>query len=348
MQEVEGEMGSDDMMLPTDLVCSNLPCVPSLFSADETASDGGFPPSSPVEPVSERVEKDKGTHGCAFDAWKDHGESHLHLRFSLSHFKIWFSLSALARDLFSGPLLRLEMMDSSSGDDIGDAEGRFLGLSDIIEIRRMRLSDSSNSSTHIRRTVSDLSLSAMLPAHLDSPVVDVVVFSGVVIPHGLVGVGGLDLDGAVPQMATYMFDSQGRVVGGPGALVLGGQFCPDLGACETPETAVEVPGPSIPDLGDCSSLVAEELQGRGSLLVDVRDDGSSAWFCRPVLQLAIGARRLGVDSGGVSVAEAAPRRGLEAVNVQAVGMGSGPASRRSPTRPPLAGANPSMGKTAPS
>ncbi|GAB2296331.1 hypothetical protein Dimus_030454, partial [Dionaea muscipula] len=98
MQEVEGGMGSDDMMLPTDLVRSNLPCVPFLFSADETASDGGFvreevrvspkvgralrpgpidglwqPPSSPVEPVLERVEKDKGTHGYASDARKDQG-----------------------------------------------------------------------------------------------------------------------------------------------------------------------------------------------------------------------------------------------------------------------------------
>ncbi|GAB2275968.1 hypothetical protein Dimus_010713 [Dionaea muscipula] len=298
MQEVEGGMGSDDMMLPTDLVSYNLPCVPSLFSADETASDGGFvreelrvspkaggalrprptdglwqPPWSLVEPVSERVEKDKGTHGCASDARKDQGESHLHLRFSLSHFQIWFSLSALARDLFFGRLLRLEMMDSSSGDDIGDADGRFPRLSDSIEIRRMRLSDSSNSNAHVRRTVSDLILSVMLPTHLDSPVVDVVGFSGAVIPHGLVGVGGLDLDGAVPQMVTDMFDSQGRVVGCPGALVLGGQFCPDLGGCETPETVVEVPGSSIPDLGDCSSLVAEELHDRGSLLVDVHDDG---------------------------------------------------------------------------
>ncbi|GAB2268062.1 hypothetical protein Dimus_003037 [Dionaea muscipula] len=80
--------GSDAMVLPTGPFCSILPCVPSVFSAVDTAIDSGFvreevrvsptargalrpqptdglwqPPSSPVEPVSERVEKEKGIHG---------------------------------------------------------------------------------------------------------------------------------------------------------------------------------------------------------------------------------------------------------------------------------------------
>ncbi|GAB2299488.1 hypothetical protein Dimus_033555 [Dionaea muscipula] len=93
LQKVEGGIGGDALLLPTASICSILPCMPSeqvcsLLPAVDTTFDGGFvrgevrvsstarralrtqptdglcqPPSSPVEPVSERVEKEKGILG---------------------------------------------------------------------------------------------------------------------------------------------------------------------------------------------------------------------------------------------------------------------------------------------
>ncbi|GAB2302469.1 hypothetical protein Dimus_036479, partial [Dionaea muscipula] len=85
--------GGDDgaaIVLPTEPVSSSLPCLPSFSVSDVATIDDGFmreevrvpptargalrpqptdglwqPPSSPVELVSERVEKDMGTHGGA-------------------------------------------------------------------------------------------------------------------------------------------------------------------------------------------------------------------------------------------------------------------------------------------
>ncbi|GAB2296365.1 hypothetical protein Dimus_030486, partial [Dionaea muscipula] len=105
--EVKGGVGGDAMELPTETICSILPtepvcpilpCVHSLLaSAVDTDADGFVreevrvsstargalrpqptdglwqPPSSPVEPVSEGVEKDKGIHGGAFVAQEVHG-----------------------------------------------------------------------------------------------------------------------------------------------------------------------------------------------------------------------------------------------------------------------------------
>ncbi|GAB2294999.1 hypothetical protein Dimus_029187 [Dionaea muscipula] len=106
--KVEGGVGGDAMelptkticfILPTEPVCPILPCVHSLLaSAVETNADGYVreevqvsstatgalrpqptdglwqPPSSPVEPVSEGVEKDKRIHGGAFVAQEVHGD----------------------------------------------------------------------------------------------------------------------------------------------------------------------------------------------------------------------------------------------------------------------------------
>ncbi|GAB2270717.1 hypothetical protein Dimus_005588 [Dionaea muscipula] len=87
---VQGGDGGAAMVLPTEPVGSSLPCLPSFSVSDVATIDDGFvrvevrvpptargalrpqptdglwqPPSSPVEPVSERVEKDMGTHGGA-------------------------------------------------------------------------------------------------------------------------------------------------------------------------------------------------------------------------------------------------------------------------------------------
>ncbi|GAB2267758.1 hypothetical protein Dimus_002739 [Dionaea muscipula] len=105
----EGGVGGDAVVqptepvcsiLPTEYVCSSLPCLHSLLaSAVDTPADGFVreevrvlpsargalrpqptdglwqPPSSPVEPVSEIVEKDKGIYGGAFVAQEVHGAS---------------------------------------------------------------------------------------------------------------------------------------------------------------------------------------------------------------------------------------------------------------------------------
>ncbi|GAB2273700.1 hypothetical protein Dimus_008481 [Dionaea muscipula] len=105
--EVEGGVGGDAMELPTETiffilpkepVCPILPCVHSLLASAVYTNADGFvreevrvsstargalrpqptdglwqPPSSPVEPVSEGVEKDKGIHGGAFVAQEVHG-----------------------------------------------------------------------------------------------------------------------------------------------------------------------------------------------------------------------------------------------------------------------------------
>ncbi|GAB2302461.1 hypothetical protein Dimus_036471, partial [Dionaea muscipula] len=90
LQVVQGGDGGAAMVLPTELVGSSLPCLPSFSVSDVATIDDGFvteevrvsptargalrrqptdglwqPPSSSVEPVSERVEKDMGTHGGA-------------------------------------------------------------------------------------------------------------------------------------------------------------------------------------------------------------------------------------------------------------------------------------------
>ncbi|GAB2275915.1 hypothetical protein Dimus_010661 [Dionaea muscipula] len=63
------------------------------------------------------------------------------------------------------------MVDSSSGDELGDEGGSFRGLFDSIEVHRHRVGAPSNSIVHgIRWKVSDLCLSSLLSAPPASPV----------------------------------------------------------------------------------------------------------------------------------------------------------------------------------
>ncbi|GAB2283826.1 hypothetical protein Dimus_018313 [Dionaea muscipula] len=150
------------------------------------------------------------------------------------------------------------MVDSSSGDELGDEGGSFRGLSDSIEVHRHRVGAPSDSIVHgIRRKVSNISLSSLLSAPHASP-------------EGGAVEGGLDVGGAngpviggclasvVGREAPGIDDCLDSVAGGVAVLGLGGAVS-DLGVGGASDLVAGSPSSVVE--GDASGCVSSSVVG---------------------------------------------------------------------------------------
>ncbi|GAB2303581.1 hypothetical protein Dimus_037568 [Dionaea muscipula] len=113
------------------------------------------------------------------------------------------------------------MVETSSGDQTGDKGGRFLGLSDSIEIGKLRVADSSDPVVlGIRRTVSDPSLGFLMSSGRASSMAGVNVQCGLLHPIVLFSIDGKGCAGAVSKEVIGVLAVRDLPVGG--AVVLGG------------------------------------------------------------------------------------------------------------------------------